>query len=159
MKKLGTKRKVTLPGITSDSFTFSLSFAGDHKPCCLKDDKYATYVVSGLDAVTARYGESGKVALHFDLDSNGILTFLHADSTVNIEETIQVDKMVPDEDAGVPVLQRSLSSCVQSTVLIRLFSQSTFVAVMVAYTCMAQGPGVKYRADHGVSHVPVDRNS
>jgi hypothetical protein len=111
LKKLGTKRKVTLPGITSDSFKFSLFFSGDLKPCCLKTDKYATYLVSGLKAVAERYGEAGKVALHFDVDSNGMLTFLQADSIVSIEETIQVDKMVPDEDAGASQPSLHASCC------------------------------------------------
>lgn len=113
LKKLGTKRKVTLPGITSDSFNFTLSFSGDRKPCCLTTDKVATYQVSGLSGVKERYGEPGKVALHFDVDSNGMLVFLQADSTVAIEETIQVDKMVPDEDAGAaPLSSHPTCACV-----------------------------------------------
>lgn len=115
MKKLGTKRKVTLPGITANTFKFTLSYSGERKPCCLKTDKIATYEVSGLNAVTERYGEPGKVALHFEVDNNGMLTFVQADSTVSIEETIQVDKMVPDEDAGAasPLL---ITSCRHSLV-------------------------------------------
>jgi hypothetical protein len=100
LKKLGTKRKVTLPGITADPFKFSLFFSGDRKPCCLQTDTYATYEVSGVTKVVERYGDAGKVALHFDVDSNGMLTFLQADSTVSVEETIQVDKLVPEEVAG-----------------------------------------------------------
>lgn len=116
MKRLGMKRKVTLPGVTSDSFNFTLSFSGDRKPCCLKSDKIATFEVSGLNAVNDRYGEPGKVALHFEVDENGMLMFLQADSTINVEETIQVDKMVPDEDAGArycPPLS-ALCSCLRA---------------------------------------------
>lgn len=111
LKKLDTKRKVTLPGITAESFKFTLSFSGDRKPCCLKTDKIATYEVSGMKAVEEKYGEMGKVALHFDVDSNGMLVFLHADSTVAVEETIQVDKMVPDESAGAAQLLFLPSCC------------------------------------------------
>lgn len=104
MKKMDSKRKVTFTGLTADPFHVSLSFAGDSKPCCLLTDKMVTYTVAGLDSAMERYNETGKVVLHFTLDSNGLLKMSNAEAVIQVEETIMVDKLVPDPDAGVPLL-------------------------------------------------------
>ena len=100
MRKMDSKRKVTFSGLTADPFRVTLSFTGDSKPCCLLRDEIVTYTVAGLDSVMERYNETGKVVLHFTLDSNGLLKMSNAEAVVQVEETIQVDKFVPDPDAG-----------------------------------------------------------
>lgn len=100
MRKLDSKRKVTFTGLTADPFLISLSFSGDLKPCCLSTDKIVTYTVAGLNTAVERYNETGKVVLHFALDSNGVLKMTNAESVIQVEETIKVDKLVPDPDAG-----------------------------------------------------------
>lgn len=100
MRKMDSKRKVTFTGLTADPFYVTLSFTGDRKPCCLTTDKIVTYTVSGLNTAMERYSETGKAVLHFTLDSNGVLKMTNAESTVQVEETIEVDKLVPDPDAG-----------------------------------------------------------
>lgn len=104
LRKLESKRKVSFTDVTADPFTFSLSLSGDRKPCCLKTDKLATYTVTGVKEAIERYGKPGKVVLQFTVDLSGMVHLSKADTTVEVEETIEVDKMVPDEDAGAVIL-------------------------------------------------------
>ena len=131
LKKLGSKRKVVLPGVTADPFKFTTFLSGDRKPCCLKTDKLATYEVSGLAAVIKQYGEPGKVALHFEVDHSGMLSLAQADTTVSVEETIKVDKMVPDDATGTTPACPRLRHPVQILVHVTTYSSSTRGVLLV----------------------------
>lgn len=108
---MDSKRKVTFTGLTADPFQVSLSFSGDSKPCCLLTDKIVTYTVAGLNSAMERYNETGKVVLHFTLDSNGLLKMSNAEAVIQVEETIQVDKLVPDPDAGMSLVLCACCRC------------------------------------------------
>jgi hypothetical protein len=154
LRKLGSKRKVALADITADPFTFSLSFSGDRKPCCLKTDKLATYTVSGVKQAIDRYGQAGKVTLQFMVDSDGLLQLSEAVMTVEVEETIQVDKMVPDEEAGQP-LKTSLSMLH----VCRCVSQHPFMLISVEALLLVDARCTARDMLWSVSDLPACRSS
>jgi hypothetical protein len=99
MRKLDSKRKVALTNLTADPLAVTLSLAGPRKPCCLTTDKLLTYTLTGLNDAMVRYNQTGKTLLHFEMTASGLVELVKAEALIEFEETVMVEKMVPDPDA------------------------------------------------------------
>lgn len=102
MKKLGSKRKLTLTDITADPLMVTLSLDGavgsPRFPSGLDTPDLVTYKLTGLKDAMARYKETGKVALHFESDGSGLVHFVRGESVIEYADEIQVDTQVPDPE-------------------------------------------------------------
>jgi hypothetical protein len=105
MRKLDSKRKVALSNVTSDPLTLSLFFPGPAKPCCLSSDTLTTYTLTGLAEALERYNQTGRTLLHFELSASGLIDLVKAEASIEFEETVMVEKSVPDLDAPPPGAQ------------------------------------------------------
>lgn len=102
MRKLGAKRKVALSNLATDPLVVSLFYPGPQKPCCLSSDTITTYTLTGLADARARYNQTGKTLLNFELSAIGLVTLVKAEASIEFEETVTVEKRVPDPDAPTP---------------------------------------------------------
>jgi len=83
-KRIPVKRVVSLSNVTSDT---RLSVAYDGLvPTGLPSPEVATYVVSGMEEVAAKYAVTGKVNVQFAVDSSGVLALAKAEAIVELPD-------------------------------------------------------------------------
>lgn len=93
LKKMPTKRAITLHNVTSDGFSVRLMFdneIGAVLPCCRQTKVIGSLNVSGISAVVEKHGFSGKVAVHTGVDQNGMFVIDTVDASVDVIEEVPV---------------------------------------------------------------------
>ena len=93
LRKIPTRRAIAYQNLTSDSFSIALQFdnsIGAVLPCCARHEDLGEFHVSGIHSVIAKYGHSGKVALHTVVDQSGLFSIDRADAAVEIEEEMKI---------------------------------------------------------------------
>lgn len=96
-KRLPAKRVVHLANITSDPVKLQL-LVGPPSPDARVEDAselLASFELTGLDEVKAKYNDTGKLSTHFRADSSGIVTFDKAEVILERTEMVNVTVPVP----------------------------------------------------------------
>lgn len=93
LKRMPSKRTISLNNFTEDSFAISLTFnnsIGAVLPCCQKAGPIGNFNVSGINGVISKYNHSGRVALHMSVEQGGAFYVDRAEATLEIlkEEVI-----------------------------------------------------------------------
>jgi hypoxia up-regulated 1 len=87
LKRMPSKRTISLNNVSEDSFAVSLTFnnsVGAALPCCQKAGPLGYFNVSGIKGVISKYNHSGKVALHMGVEQGGEFYIGRAEATVEI---------------------------------------------------------------------------
>jgi hypoxia up-regulated 1 len=87
LKRMPSKRTISLNNVSEDSFAVSLTFdnsIGAALPCCQKAGPLGYFNVSGISGVISKYNHSGKVALHMGVEQGGEFYIGRAEATLEI---------------------------------------------------------------------------
>lgn len=101
MRKMPTRRAISLTTLTGDSFKASLEWdnaPGAVLPCCHRKEPLGEFEVSGVADVVSKYNGTDKVTLHTRVDGSGVFVVEKADAAVEIEEEVPV-KPAPSANA------------------------------------------------------------
>lgn len=102
MSRLGWKRRASLGGLTADPFHLTLSYPSQPPPPGLGEGGvYATFEVSGLQAVLQKHQDVTDIVARFVLDNDGFAAVTSVDAVRLFNETQMVSKQVPDDSPGV----------------------------------------------------------
>ncbi|KAL3157632.1 hypothetical protein ABBQ32_012079 [Trebouxia sp. C0010 RCD-2024] len=102
MKKFPTKRVVHLPNVTADPIKFALLYNVSQSrglPPGTASPVMAQFVVTGVDSTLTKYNTTGKMGVHFSVDSSSILKVDKAESVIEVWEEYEVE--VPVEPPAV----------------------------------------------------------
>eukprot|EP00887_Chlorella_sp_A99_P006297 scaffold3.g6297.t1 len=91
LKRIPTKRGIYPANVTGDAFSVSLAY--DNAPGAILEvdhisSELGRFTVSGIDAVVAKYNQSGKVGLHTRVDVGGMFSVDKADAALELIEVV-----------------------------------------------------------------------